>query len=254
MQPKETSPRRSPDPRLGRVRELLQHLETDLEAGDEEKANKILDELTKQREPGLFFELGKLTRELHDAINALRCDASLIGLANVDIPDAKDRLTHVITMTEQAATRTLELVEDSKPLCNEIGSRAGEMGEAFDRFRRRELSAEESQELHQRLCDLFPWIQSGIAQVSSNLSEVLMAQSFQDLTGQIIRRVLALVEEVERNLVDLVRASGQKFVPSGEREDAHHEDRGGPQIPTRRDHDAVSGQDEVDDLLSSLGF
>jgi chemotaxis protein CheZ len=77
-----------------------------------------------------------------------------------------------------------------------------------------------------------------------------MAQAFQDLTGQIIRRVITLVEEVEQSLINMVRLSGQKV--GGDTRT--RVDLEGPQVPGIKSVDAVSGQDEVDDLLSSLGF
>jgi chemotaxis protein CheZ len=80
-----------------------------------------------------------------------------------------------------------------------------------------------------------------------------MAQGFQDLTGQIIRRVIALVEELEGNLVELVRISGQNLLTEQRAETKSHAEASGPPVPGL-DKGTVSGQDEVDDLLSSLGF
>lgn len=88
-----------------------------------------------------------------------------------------------------------------------------------------------------------------------------MAQDYQDLTGQIIRRVIALVEEVEGNLVQLVRISGQRIVDDPQRSERKQSEASermqkgeGPSIPGGDNEGVVSGQDEVDDLLSSLGF
>jgi chemotaxis protein CheZ len=89
--------------------------------------------------------------------------------------------------------------------------------------------------------------------MKTNLNDVLMAQDFQDLTGQIISRVITLVEEVEGNLVELIRLTGDRFIKP---QDAPETDTAaeGPHVPGVGRTDVVADQDEVDDLLSSLGF
>jgi chemotaxis protein CheZ len=237
------------DRRLMLAKELVQTLGS----GDEARAGQILDELTKLRESELFKELGKLTRELHEALNAFRYDDRLRSLVSVDIPDAKERLNYVISMTEQAASRTLSAVEESLPICGALVNRAGSLHREWQRFMRREMQAAEFRDLCERLIEFLAWIGSNAPRVHTNLSEVLMAQGFQDLTGQIIHRVITLVENVEQNLVNLVRLTGQKMIPA-EAPVCSPEKLDGPQIPGKNNADAVSGQDEVDSLLSSLGF
>jgi chemotaxis protein CheZ len=237
------------DSRITLAKELAQVIV----AGDEARAGQILDELTKLRESQLFQELGKLTRELHEALNTFRLDEDLVNLTNVDMPDAKERLNYVITMTEQSATRTLTAVEESKPLCGELVCRSGVLHQDWQRFMRREMQAEEFRDLCKRLQEFLAWIGDNMPRVDSRLSDVLMAQGFQDLTGQIIRRVITLVENVESNLVNLIRLTGQKK-PSDQAPLSEPSRLDGPQIPGKLATDAVSGQDEVDDLLSSLGF
>ena len=236
------------DRRLALAKELVQSLE----GGDGPGSGRILDELTKLRESELFQELGKLTRELHEALNAFRYDDRLNNLVSVDIPDAKERLNYVISMTEQAASRTLSAVEESRPVCGALVSRAASLQQEWQRFMRREMEAAEFRDLCKRLLEFLSWIGASVPRVDADLSEVLMAQGFQDLTGQIIRRVITLVEDVEHNLVNLVRLSGQKMSSVAPASDAEKLD--GPQVPGKTGADAVSGQDEVDSLLSSLGF
>ncbi len=99
-------------------------LVSSLEAGNEADVNQLLDTLGKLRESSLFHELGKLTRELHETINSFHLDARIADLTQKDIPDAKERLNYVITMTEQAANRTLDAVEQSLPLSTQLQERA----------------------------------------------------------------------------------------------------------------------------------
>lgn len=246
MKPESAYPPAGEQSRLDRARALVGHLE----AGNQSEAERILDEWARVRESELFQELGRLTRDLHEALNAFRLDARLADIAAVDIPDAKDRLKYVITMTEQSASRTLGAIETCRPLCDELRERAGKLEGDWQRFLRRDMEAAEFRDLTRRLAEFLPWVVAGAARMKSDLSDVLMAQGFQDLTGQIIKRVIALVEEVERNLVNLIRLTGPRQGEAPAQPGALE----GPQVPGRQSPDAVSGQDEVDTLLSSLGF
>ncbi len=242
------------DDYLGRARELLRQIES----GNEEEAGKLLDELTKLRENSLFQELGRLTREFHEALNAFRFDSRIAAaLTETDFPDARERLKYVITMTAQSADRTLTAVEESMPLCDEMEADTLELKGQWERFTRRELTADEFRILVPRLEAYFGRVSEDIPKLRGNLQEVLMAQDFQDLTGQIIRRVINLVDDVEENLVELIRISGQNLLPKEKSEKPESAPSGieasGPPVPGV-DTGTVSGQDEVDDLLSSLGF
>ena len=241
---------------LAQARALVTHLE----AGEEAKAREVLDELTRMRESDLFRELGRLTRELHEALKSFQLDARLAEFAEKEIPDAKERLNHVIAMTEQAAHRTLDLVERSLPVTETLARDASAMSEGWRRFRAREMDVEAFRALARELDVFLPRVAKDAEQLRANLTEVLMAQDFQDLTGQIIRRVITLVQEVEANLVELVRISGQRLkASSAAKDDGASADQrtrpGGPHVPGLGDGaDVVLGQDEVDDLLASLGF
>lgn len=244
------------DESLAQARQLVMALEV----GDNDQASFLLDELARRRDSGLFQELGKLTRELHDALNNFQLDAKISTLAEHEIPDAKERLNYVITMTEQAAHRTLNAVEESLPIAEELQRRAEELHDKWVRFRRKDMDVEEFRSLVPEI-DSFLDLTSGHAtKLNSSLSDVLMAQDFQDITGQIIRRVINLVKDVEDNLVGLIRISGQRMGPAEKiaaKSGALSEElsRGiGPQVPGVDHADVVHGQDDVDDLLSSLGF
>ena len=90
-------------------------------------------------------------------------------------------------------------------------------------------------------------------EIHNNLSEMTLAQGFQDLTGQVLRQVIGLVEEVENNLVKLVKVAGQSQ-QSGETKQVDPLKAEGPQINAKNKPNVVNNQDDVDDLLSSLGF
>jgi chemotaxis protein CheZ len=236
---------------MGTAERLL----SEMRAGNEELAVQTLDELIKARELSLFQELGKLTREFHDALTSFRVDSKIAGLAEKDIPDARERLNHVITLTASAADRTLSAVEHSLPLCESINSDAAALREQWRRFQNRDMNAQEFRELAKNIDAFLGAVELNSSSVRSSLNDVLMAQDFQDLTGQIIKRVITLVEDVEAGLVNLIRLSSQKVLPA--RDAPTHQDAiapEGPVVPGLLPANTVSGQDEVDDLLSSLGF
>ena len=245
---------------LDQARDLV----SELESGNVSGAERLLEELGRRREQYLFHELGKMTRQLHDALNGFAVDARIVSMAESEIPDAKARLNHVITMTEDSANRTLAAVENAFPIAGELQEQSNLLHEKWSRFRNKDMNVEEFRAMSKEIDRFLDETKDHAEVIHSNLSEVMMAQGFQDLTGQIIRRVITLVQEVEDNMVGLIRLSGGHYsekkscTPEGAANTAPNADlmQGvGPQVPGVSDtSESVSGQDEVDDLLSSLGF
>ncbi|MDH5395560.1 MAG: protein phosphatase CheZ [Gammaproteobacteria bacterium] len=230
---------------IARVKDLLMSLEK----GNEVDAIEIIDELTSIRETELYQDMGKLTRELHDAISNFGMDDTIATLAEEAIPNARERLNYVISKTDEAANKTLEAVEVSLPICNDINQQALELHDEWVKFTNRELSADEFRTLSKNITAFFQQT-NDLNTVKENLTSVLLAQEYQDLTGQIIKKVINLVEEVESKLVGLIKVTGAPQIkPEGDSKSLD-----GPPVPGLAHKDTVSGQDEVDDLLSSLGF
>jgi chemotaxis protein CheZ len=232
--------------------EQVRALQKSLEDDDHDEISNLMEQLSHSHEDKLFQELGKLTRDLHEALGAFRSDERLANIADGEITDAKERLNYVIEMTDKAATSTLGAIEEIQPMCDKLGNRSGSLLVDLQRFLDREMERGEFNEFCRELTDFLPTVGARSTDINSKLSEVLMAQSFQDLSGQLIRKVILLVEEVETGLVDMIRISGQGQLSSADDTDAMKLD--GPQVPALQSAEAVSGQDEVDDLLSSLGF
>lgn len=231
--------------------ELAKQLVNQLEAGHSVDAERTIDQLTGFSENNLFQEVGRLTRELHSAINNFLLDSRIAEIAKREIPDASERLSYVITMTENAANTSLGAVEAGLPLADELGSKAKLLATDWKRFQERELSVEEFRVLTQQLTGFLETTEGHSGVLHGKLSEVLMAQDFQDLTGQIIRQVITLIQDVESKLVSLVRISGGLDGSVNTRLTTTLE---GPAVPGIDQGDQVSDQDDVDDLLSSLGF
>ena len=233
------------------ARSLVSHLET----GNQEGAVSAIAELAGVRDSLLFREVGRLTRELHDSINSFMMDARLADIAQTQMPDAAERLRYVISTTEQAANTTLGAVEDSLPLADSLRSDARHLAEQWERFNSRKLSVDDFRELSAELSAFLSATQTNSEALHDKLSEVLLAQGYQDITGQIIRKVISLVDDVEGKLVELVRLSGNRpKTSSAAAVDGRDIAAQGPAVPGVDRAEMVNGQDDVDDLLSSLGF
>jgi len=235
--------------------QLAKSLVGHLEAGDEDGAVSVIAALAGIRDSVLFQEIGRLTRELHDSINGFVLDSQLADIAQTEMPNAAERLRYVITTTEQAANTTLGAVEDSLPLADSLRNDARHLGERWAKFNSRQLTVDDFRELSGELSQFLDVTQANTEELHHKLSEVLIAQGYQDITGQVIRRVIELVNDVEGKLVELVRLSGNrgkavKTAAPGDKDTGAH----GPAVPGVDKGDIVNGQDDVDDLLSSLGF
>jgi len=215
-----------------------------------------IDEINSLRDNQLFQELGKMTREIHDSIMNFRMDSRISDLAETDIPDAKDRLEYVITMTEKAANTAMGVIEEGSPVAEKLGAEASVLKAQWQRFRKRELSADELRSMGNDVEAFFDETELMMSKLLSGFTEILMAQDFQDLTGQIIRQVINLVNEIETNLVELVKIQGEsKAKEEPEKKQSVETKLDGPQVPGKETSDDVmKGQDDVDDLLASLGF
>ncbi|CAK0751765.1 Protein phosphatase CheZ [Gammaproteobacteria bacterium] len=244
---------------LARAQLLAEHIQQ----GNDDEVNRLLDEISRNREQMLFQELGKLTREFHNALNGFRLDAKISQLAQENIPDAKQRLNYVIVMTEQAATRTLVAVEGSLPLCERIATQARALREQWLRFTQRTLTSADFRNLSRDLESFLDRTAEDSDRVRDNLSEVLMAQDFQDITGQILQRVIRLVNEMEEHLVRLVKGSSGHRVREVSAQPSQQEQieestvaAHGPYVPGTDvvEEEVIHSQDDVDALLSSLGF
>ncbi|MBF8779234.1 protein phosphatase CheZ [Pseudomonas fulva] len=248
------------------LKKHAQELVESLERGRFGEAVQLIHQLNQTRDRGLYQEVGKLTRELHSAIVNFQIDPRTPQAEEVSqITDATERLAYVVKLTEGAANRTMDLVEASTPVVNELAAQAQALGADWQRFMRRELDAAEFRELARRVDAFLARSAEGNRKVSGHLNDILLAQDYQDLTGQVIKRVTALVTDVESNLLKLVLMASQVDRFAGiehdhqqlraEKDQEKHPTRGeGPQIHADKREDVMSGQDDVDDLLSSLGF
>jgi chemotaxis protein CheZ len=225
-----------------------------LAAGDEALFRAELDALVQRREVELFGELRKLTADLQAALERFSIDSRIVDLAEKEVPNAKHRLDHVLKLTDEAAHKTMDLVEQSGPLAESTAKQAGDIVESWRRFRRREIEVGEFQQLVVKLDAFLESARNDMEKVRGNLAEVVLAQGYQDLTGQIIRGVMRLVDELESALVELVRLARTGNSDVIKQADDTPSRGFGPAIPGIDNGPSVSGQQDVDSLLAGLGM
>jgi chemotaxis protein CheZ len=223
-------------------------------SGDDALFHAELDSLVQRREVELFGELRKLTIDLQAALERFRIDSRLVDLAETEVPNARHRLDHVLKLTDEAAHKTMDLVETSCPLAERTSKQAAVILESWQRFRQREIKVDEFQKLVLQMDVFLEAASRDMDAVRGNLAEVLLAQGYQDLSGQIIRGVMKLVGELEVALVELVRLSKSGGMTTSKRLTDETRRGFGPAIPGINNGPAVSGQQDVDSLLAGLGM
>lgn len=190
--------------------------------------------------------IARLTRMLRESMRELGLDHAIKDAAQ-SIPDARDRLRYVGRMTEQAANRVLNAAEMLQPLQEELSSDA-----AYLQNRWAALETSSLADQTELVADTRQFLQDipvKAQQTQDSLMEIIMAQDFQDLTGQVIKGMLGVIGTIETELVQVLIDS----VPIEKREETRETLLNGPAVNTAADN-VVADQDEVDDLLSSLGF
>ncbi|WP_019027035.1 protein phosphatase CheZ [Colwellia piezophila] len=242
---------------IGRVSlEQAKSLVELLESGQQDAADAVIAEIQNPINSELFAEIGKLTRQLHDSLTNFQLDSRLTDLATAEIPDAKERLNYVITRTEEAANKTMDAVEAIFPVVGTIAEQVATVNPSWTKLMNNNLDVKEFKVLCLDIDTLLKNTGKETQHIHSLMTDVLMAQDFQDLTGQVIRKVIELVIEVEESLINMLTAFGLSSEAIQGKSAPKLGDNlvEGPIVNKINRDDVVEDQDEVDDLLSSLGF
>jgi chemotaxis protein CheZ len=237
---------------LEQAKLLVEYLEND----QQEKADELVAEIQNPINSELFAEIGKLTRQLHDSLMNFQLDSRLNDLATADIPDAKERLNYVISRTEEAANKTMDAVESIFPVVDTIQKQIKTVNPLWQKLMHNKLEIAEFKSLCIDIDLLLTTTDKESVRMHDLMTDVLMAQDFQDLTGQVIRKVIDLVREVEDSLIGMLTAFGIASPNTSQESRPKVGDNlvEGPIVNTDNRDDVVADQDDVDDLLSSLGF
>jgi len=197
-------------------------------------------------------QIGQLTRTLHDSLRELGYDKRLESIA-AEVPEAQDKLTYVATKTEQAADRTLNATEIAMPIQEKLSADAICLSEQWKEALETQQAKPDTEKFKTLLINTLHYLDNVPVQTNATntqLLEIMMAQDFQDLTGQVIKKITHMVQNLEKDLIDLLLAN----VPTKKVATTEEGLLNGPVTNPEKRSDVVCNQDQVDDLLASLGF
>lgn len=202
------------------------------------------------QQEAVFNRIGQMARTLHDTLGQLGYDKLLEKTVSA-LPDAKDRLAYVANLTEQAACRVLNATDIAGPVVDEIENGARSLGAQWDKVFANQLGVAEFKKL---AADTRLFLNEQVPQKTkathAQLTEIMMAQDFQDLTGQVIKKIVALAQDLESNLMSVLI----EVLPDTKRTEEVTSLMNGPVVNAAGRTDVVVNQEQVDDLLDSLGF
>ncbi|MBL8413390.1 MAG: protein phosphatase CheZ [Propionivibrio sp.] len=198
----------------------------------------------------VFQQVGQMARQLHDTLGGLGYEKILEKTASA-IPDARDRLAYIANLTEQAACKVLNATDIANPLQEELEAGAALLGAKWDALFANKMGVEDFKLL---AAETRGFLKNAVPQRTSStkaqLLEIMMAQDFQDLTGQVIKKVIAVAQELETQLMSVLIET----MPGDKRTESVNTLLNGPVINAGGRADVVGNQQQVDDLLDSLGF
>ncbi|MDC9588782.1 protein phosphatase CheZ [Xenorhabdus sp. XENO-10] len=201
----------------------------------------------------IISRIGQLTRMLRDSLRELGLDQTIAQAAEA-IPDARERLNYVVQMTAQAAERVLNCVEVAQPHQNELEVSAKDLTQRWDEWfaNPSNLDLSNARSLVTDTRNYLNLVPDHVSFTNAQLLEIMMAQDFQDLTGQVIKRMMEVIQELEKQLVMVLMEN----MPSDQMAKAKKENDSllnGPQV-NQSSAGIIANQAQVDDLLDSLGF
>lgn len=198
----------------------------------------------------LILRIGNLTRMLRDNMRELGLDKEIERAAQA-IPDARDRLNYIAAMTEQAAERTLNAVELAQPIQSAIEQQAEALDKRWDAWFETPVELGDARTLVLDTRAFLTEVPKQARATGSHLLDIMMAQDFQDLTGQVIKKMMDMIRTLEHELLQVLIEN----VPTERRTEVQAATLlNGPQVNPEGKADVVSDQSQVDDLLASLGF
>ena len=202
-----------------------------------------LTESVEQLQLPMYTRLGLIVRELHDALRHLGQDRPLFDAVH-EMFDSQERLKYIASLTEQAANKVLNAVDASLPAQDALARQAQEMSQRWQAMFEGQLSIDEFKQLAADSRDFSALVATGTEAEKARLMDIMMAQDFQDITGQIIKKVVTLTANLESQLTQLLRDYAPMIVRNSEVDLLS-----GPNVPT-----ASMMQTDVDSLLGELGF
>jgi len=217
-----------------------------------EQQTGAIDAAAVEPNEEFLSRIGHMTRALHESLRGLGLD-KLIEKAAADIPDARDRLDYVARLSEDAAQKVLNATDAAGPLQDQISGDAKQLSASWNGLLATGVAGDARDEawraLAQQTIVALNGAADGTSQTKAHLMDIMMAQDFQDLTGQVIKKVTSIAQNLEKQLVQMLI----DFAPEQMKKELDNGLLNGPQIDPSGEG-VVADQGQVDDLLDSLGF
>ena len=224
-------------------------LRSDLSADGERRVPTSQPTVFTVQPSDVIDQIGHMTRTLHDALRELGLNKKIEKAAS-SIPDARDRLNYVATLTHQAAERVLNATEAAQPLVEKMEVEAHRLSGQWQMMFEKQLDVEEFKDLATQTRAFLQDVPRQTKATHAYLMEIMMAQDFQDLTGQMIEKIIDITENLEQQLLVLLLENA----PAKVKADLDTGLLNGPVINPGGRKDVASSQSRVDDLLEGLGF
>ncbi|NMG74482.1 protein phosphatase CheZ [Aromatoleum diolicum] len=259
--PQQTAPKAEPAPKAvngddDELQSLFDSVAAEFEAGFQEAAQETApvtragaDGQTEHSCDAVFTRIGQMTRQVHDTLRELGSEDGLQDAVQA-IPDVRQRLSYIAQMTEQAASRVLNATDIAQPIQNKLHADARGLQVKWDKLFANQLSVDEFKALSNDTRGFLGEVAQASRATNEQLMEIMMAQDFQDLTGQVIKKVVELAQKLETELLQVLL----EVTPPEKRGEKHSGLMNGPVVSSAGRDDVVTTQEQVDDLLGSLGF
>ena len=211
-------------------------------------AAPVADELPcSEPGKGMFEQVGRCTRQLHEAMRQLGYDQSL-SQSTTQIADAKGRLEYVAELTEKAANKVLNAIDEGMPEEDALLRQSRQLSASWERLFAGQSDIAEFKQLAADSQAFMSLVAQTAERQKARMMDIMMAQDFQDITGQIIKKIVAITQAHEQELMKILRDHASGF-GQPRSEDKVVDLMAGPDVPA-----SAMAQDDVDDLLADLGF
>jgi len=240
------------------LKEKAQVVLDNLGQGDVNTAVQELLDINDARNDSLYRQIGKITRGLHNAIGNLELSNDEDGGSGRDV---QARVEYVIDLTRDAANRTMDIAEESTPIAAELGTASNALREDWLKLANLEPSADRIREFYKKMDEFLAFSEEKSNQLHGNLTDIVVTQGYQDLSGQVLQKIVNMLNVTEGNLVDLLAMAANMQGVSGLEEIVQIEPVNASvqtdilaEGPLPDSAPTLKSQSEVDDLLSNLGF
>lgn len=203
----------------------------------------------QSRDRDMINKIGHMARTLHDTLRELGYDKNLESAAS-SMPDVRDRLNYVVTMIEKATERVLNAADAAQPVVEKIEVESQRLAREWQKLFDNKLDVEQFKGLVMQTYAFLTDVPKQTKATNAYLMEIMMAQDFHDLTGQVTKKIIVVTQQIEKQLLELLVENP----PSTANPEAHAGMLNGPVVNVAERTDVVTSQDQVDKLLGSLGF